>query len=132
MQQKIYPIVYPNPLRKYRKAAGLRQHEVACALGLSSIERISKWENGHSIPKGRSLYQLAVLYGVPPQQLFSEIYQSPPVAEKIPTTKEVTVVPSRYKDGTGPFWKEGPIRLVTPISSSTSVAASEVGIPEEA
>ena len=97
MQQKIYPIVYPNSLRKYRKAAGLRQHEVARALGLSSIERISKWENGHSIPKGKSLFHLAILYGVPPDQFFSEMYET----------------------------------SSNSISSSTSVAVSEVGILEE-
>src|SRR6266704_2046515 len=76
METKIYPIVYPNSLRKYRKAAGLRQHEVARALGLNSIERISKWENGHSIPKGKSLLHLATLYRVSPQQLFSEMYET--------------------------------------------------------
>jgi len=74
MKTKIYPIIYPNSLRKYRKAAGLRQHQVARALGLNGCERISKWENGHSIPQGKSLYQLAVLYGVPPQQVFNEMY----------------------------------------------------------
>lgn len=68
--------MYPNSLRKYRKAAGLRQHEVAHALGLNSIERISKWENGHSIPKGKSLLYLAMLYRVSPQQLFSEMYET--------------------------------------------------------
>ena len=97
MKTKIYPIVYPNSLRKYRKAAGLRQLEVAQALGLNSIERISKWENGHSIPKGKSLFHLAVLYRVSPQQLFSEMYEA----------------------------------SSNPISSSTSEAVSEAGIPEE-
>ncbi len=97
MQTKIYPIVYPNSLRKHRKAAGLRQHEVARALGLNSIERISKWENGHSIPKGQSLLHLAMLYRVSPQQLFSEMYET----------------------------------NLNPISSSTSVAVSEAGIPVE-
>ena len=76
MKTKIWPPVYPNSLRKYRKAAGLRQHEVACALGLNSIERISKWENGHSIPKGKNLLHLAMLYRVSPQQLFSEMYET--------------------------------------------------------
>jgi transcriptional regulator with XRE-family HTH domain len=119
---------YPNSLRKHRKAAGLRQQEVACALGLSSIERISKWENGHSIPRGRSLLRLAVLYHVPPQQLFNEVYQSTPLVEKTPA---ITVVPSPYPDRTGPFWKEGSIRQLTPISSSTDEVVLEERIPVE-
>jgi transcriptional regulator with XRE-family HTH domain len=119
---------YPNSLRKHRKAAGLRQQEVARALGLSSIERISKWENGHSIPRGRSLLQLALLYHVPSQQLFSEVYQSTPVEEDIPP---MTIGPSPYPDGTGPFWKEGPVRHLTPLSASTDVEASEERIPAE-
>jgi len=122
---------YPNSLRKHRKAAGLCQHEVARALGLSSIERISKWENGHSIPRGQSLFQLALLYHVPPQQLFSEVYQSSPAVERNPADEQMIMVPSQYEDGTGPFWKEGSIRRVTPISSSTSEAVSEAGIQEE-
>jgi transcriptional regulator with XRE-family HTH domain len=119
---------YPNSLRKHRKAAGLCQHEVARALGLSTIERISKWENGHSIPRGRSLFQLALLYHVSPQQLFSEIYQSTPLVED---TSAMTIVPSRHEDGSGPFWKEGSIRRLIPISSSTVEVVSEERIPVE-
>jgi|ERR1035437_5372031 transcriptional regulator with XRE-family HTH domain len=93
MKTKIYPIVYPNSLRKYRKAAGLHQHEVARALGLNGCERISKWENGHSIPHIKSLFQMAILYRVSPQELYDEMYQSlvnptPPVVEHIPIEPE--------------------------------------------
>jgi transcriptional regulator with XRE-family HTH domain len=83
MKPRIYPIVYPNSLRKHRKAAGLRQREVAVALGLNGTERISKWENGHAIPKGRSLFLLAMLYRVPPQQLFNEMYEGRPSSEAV-------------------------------------------------
>lgn len=76
MKTKIYPIVYPNSLRRYRKAAGLRQREVARALGLNGCERISKWENGAAIPKIKSLFHLAILYRVSPQELYDEMYQS--------------------------------------------------------
>lgn len=99
---------YPNSLHKHRKAAGLCQHEVARPLGLATIERISKRENGHSIPRGQSLFRLAQLYRVPPQLLFSEFYQTSPV-ERIPESKGFTMVPSQLEDGTGPFWKKGPI-----------------------
>ena len=67
---------YPNSLRKYRKAAGLRQQEVAHALKLNTCERISKWENGHSVPALGSLFQLAALYHSSPQELYNEMYRS--------------------------------------------------------
>ncbi len=121
---------YPNSLRKHRKAAGLCQHEVACALGLGTIERISKWENGHSIPRGQSLFQLALLYHVPPQQLFSEVYQTSPV-ERTPEPKGFTMVPSQCIDDESPFRKKGPIRQLIPISSSTSGDDLGVCILEE-
>ena len=70
------PQKYPNSLRKHRKKAGLRQQEVAHALGLNTCERISKWENGHSIPTLWSLFKLAMLYRVSPQELYDEMYQS--------------------------------------------------------
>jgi transcriptional regulator with XRE-family HTH domain len=76
MKTKMYPIVYPNSLRKYRKAVGLRQCDVARALGLNCCERISKWENGAAIPKIKSLFHLAILYKVSPQELYDEMYQS--------------------------------------------------------
>ena len=67
---------YPNSLRKYRKAAGLRQYEVARALKLNTCERLSKWENGHSIPALWSLFRLAMLYHVSPQELYDEMYRT--------------------------------------------------------
>jgi transcriptional regulator with XRE-family HTH domain len=66
---------YPNSLRRHRKAAGLRQEEVAKALGLNTTERISKWENGHYVPALQSLFRLAALYCVSPQDLFDEMYR---------------------------------------------------------
>jgi transcriptional regulator with XRE-family HTH domain len=86
---------YPNSLRSHRKKAGLRQLEVARALGLHSIERISKWENGHSTPRGESLFHLAMLYGVPPEQLFSEMYQtiSAPIFSSRDETPSVERIP---------------------------------------
>jgi transcriptional regulator with XRE-family HTH domain len=65
---------YPNSLRKHRRNVGLRQEEVAKALGLNTPERISKWENGHSIPALWSLFRLAALYRVPPHELYDELY----------------------------------------------------------
>lgn len=66
---------YPNSLRKHRKNAGLRQFEVARHLGLSNCERISKWENGRATPVLWTLFQLAALYHVSPQELYDELYR---------------------------------------------------------
>lgn len=71
---------YPNSLRRHRKAAGLRQREVASALGLKTPERITKWENGKAVPKPWSLLKLASLYRVPPQELFDEMYRPIPAS----------------------------------------------------
>ena len=76
MFKEIKPIKYPNSLRKHRKNTGMRQSEVARALGLNTTERISKWENGHSIPALWSLFRLAMLYHVPPQEMYDELYRS--------------------------------------------------------
>jgi transcriptional regulator with XRE-family HTH domain len=94
---------HSNTLHSHRKAAGLRQHEVARALGLNGSERISKWENGYSVPREKTLFRLAGLYHVPPQQLFREVYGTTPL-EHIP--QPFTMVPSQDPDGTGPFWKK--------------------------
>lgn len=66
---------YPNSLRKHRKNAGLRQRDVARALKLSNCERISKWENGKAVPILWTLFQLAALYHVSPQELYDEMYR---------------------------------------------------------
>jgi transcriptional regulator with XRE-family HTH domain len=70
------PQKYPNSLRRHRKNSGLRQREVAHALKLNTCERISKWENGHSVPALSSLFRLAALYRVSPQELFDEMYRA--------------------------------------------------------
>jgi len=84
---------YPNSLRKHRKAAGLRQHEVARHLGLNTCERLSKWENGHSIPALWSLFRLAMIYHVPPQKLYDEMYRSiaNPSVSTVETSSEVGI-----------------------------------------
>lgn len=66
----------PNSLRTHRKAAGLRQRDVARALGLASTDRISRWENGVAVPHLKNLFGLAILYHVSPQELYSELYGS--------------------------------------------------------
>ena len=77
MKPRIYPIVYPNSLRRHRKAAGLRQLDVARLMGLDgSTERISKWENGSADPNIDNLLRLLVLYKTTPQELYPEKWQA--------------------------------------------------------
>ncbi len=70
----------PNDLRKWRKAKGFRQLDVACKLGFSSTDRISKWEKGISYPHLINLFKLCAIYEVMPQELYGEVlrqvYQS--------------------------------------------------------
>ena len=90
---------YPNSLRKHRKAAGLRQHEVARALKLTTCERISKWENGHSVPALCSLFRLAMLYHVSLQDLYDKMYQIIQAEFACPEPDfPATQSPQRYMD----------------------------------
>lgn len=51
-----------NCLRKYRKARGLKQKDVAEILGLSSTSMISRWEKGSCIPDSMNVLKLSLLY----------------------------------------------------------------------
>lgn len=52
----------PNCLRKFRKARGLSQIQVARLLDLKNTTNISKWENGLDIPNTLYLVRMAVIY----------------------------------------------------------------------
>ncbi len=63
----------PNCLRRYRKARGLNQKEVAKILGLKSASAISRWENGLCIPSTMNLFRLASLYRTMVDALFIDL-----------------------------------------------------------
>ena len=63
-----------NNLRAYRKQAGLRQIDVACKLGFSTTDRISRWEKGQGYPHMINLFKLAVIYRASPEQLYEELF----------------------------------------------------------
>jgi transcriptional regulator with XRE-family HTH domain len=65
------PIV--NSLRRYRKARGLQQKEVAQILGLKSSSMVSRWENGFCLPKPLNMFKLAVLYRTMVDALFIDL-----------------------------------------------------------
>ena len=62
----------PNCLKKYRRARGLKQQEVAEILGLKSTSMISRWERGVCLPGPLNIFKLAVLYRTMVDALFIE------------------------------------------------------------
>lgn len=66
---------YPNSLRQYRNAAGLRQVDVAARLGLKNTDRISHWEKGRTLPSITNLFKLSAIYRVPAHDLYAEFSQ---------------------------------------------------------
>lgn len=60
----------PNNLRKYRKALGLKQKDVAKILSLKNSGMISRWENGICLPSLLNAFKLAGLYCVLVDSLF--------------------------------------------------------------
>jgi transcriptional regulator with XRE-family HTH domain len=69
---KAYPI--KNQLRKFRRASGLTQKEVARLLDLSSTAQISRWERGERVPKLAHALRLSVLYNRMVNDLFFELF----------------------------------------------------------
>ena len=63
----------PNCLRKYRRAAGFKQKDVACILGLKNPNTISHWENGLSLKQLQRLLKLAILYRTMVDALFIDL-----------------------------------------------------------
>ena len=57
-------------LKERRKIAGLTQKEVAHFIGISKMA-VSRWEQGHSIPNGKPLAELAKLLNCTPEYLLN-------------------------------------------------------------
>ena len=73
--------IIPNNLLAHRKRVGLLQSDVAKALGLDCINRISRWENGIAMPSVENLFKLARLYGVKPEKLYEEVFSASGIAD---------------------------------------------------
>jgi transcriptional regulator with XRE-family HTH domain len=63
----------PNCLRKYRRAAGFKQKDVACILGLKTSGELSRWENSLSLPELQNVFRLAILYRTMVDTLFIDL-----------------------------------------------------------
>jgi transcriptional regulator with XRE-family HTH domain len=79
----------PNSLRKYRKAAGLKQTEVAKLLGLKSTSAICRWEKGVCLPKPLSMFKLAIFYRTMVDTLFNDLRRS--LIDKLRKREEKTL-----------------------------------------
>ena len=62
----------PNCLKKHRRLMGFSQEEIKKHLKLKSTSMISRWEHGQSMPNGRNLLKLSVLY----KTLVNDLYYS--------------------------------------------------------
>ena len=60
----------PNNLRRYRKAVGLKQKDVAEILNLKSAGMISRWEKGICLPSLINVIKLSGIYSVLVDALF--------------------------------------------------------------
>jgi len=64
---------FPNRLRRHRKIAGYSQCEAAQLLGLRSANRLSRWEQGQSLPSLRNIFKLCALYKTLAEELYSDV-----------------------------------------------------------
>jgi len=72
MRNDSYKII-PNSLRKYRRASGFREKDVAEILGLNSASQISRWEKGVCLPSPLTMFKLAILYRTMVDGLFIDL-----------------------------------------------------------
>lgn len=66
----------PNNLRELRQNAGLRQIDVAIAIGLRNSDRISEWELGLRHPNIVNLFKLAKMFGVTADALYPSLLEN--------------------------------------------------------
>jgi len=67
---------HPNSLIIYRQRMGFTQAQVAQLLGQRDTKRISNLELGRRLPSLPTSLRLAVIYRVPVDFLYSELYSS--------------------------------------------------------
>ena len=66
----------PNCLKRYRKARGFQQKEVAKILGFKCTSTISRWEKGTYLPSTINLFKLAILYRTISDSLFIDLIRN--------------------------------------------------------
>jgi transcriptional regulator with XRE-family HTH domain len=68
--KKVEKKMIPNNLRRYRKAIGLKQKDVAEILNLKSAGMISRWEKGICLPSLINVIKLSGIYSILVDALF--------------------------------------------------------------
>ena len=63
----------PNCLRKYRRAMGFKQRDVAYILELKGTGAVSRWEHGLCLPSTINGFKLALLYRTMVDALFIDL-----------------------------------------------------------
>jgi len=63
-------ITYKNNLKKLRLERNLTQQDVAQLLGHKYQDRISRWEQGQSVPHIKNLMKLSEVFEVPIDHLY--------------------------------------------------------------
>lgn len=92
---KFKPIVYPNILREKRVGCNLTQKQVSAHLNFVTENRISRWEQGQSIPNIYNLFRLAKLYNVHAEELYPEV--NPAVHQQIADSHLSSVSGTSYR-----------------------------------
>jgi transcriptional regulator with XRE-family HTH domain len=65
-------ITYKNNLKKLTLERNLTQQDVAQLLGHKYQDRISRWEQGQSVPHIKNLLKLSEVFGVPINDLYAQ------------------------------------------------------------
>jgi transcriptional regulator with XRE-family HTH domain len=64
---------YQNNLKQIRLQKGMTLRQVATEMGLQCEDRLSLWENGHSMPSTLNLVKLSKIYDASLKDMFWEI-----------------------------------------------------------
>jgi len=92
-------------IKRYRKAFGLSQHELARRSGLAQ-PNISAVENGRHYPQFETIRKLAIAFGLPMSALIDEAPTGPPPPPKTPRTDEDGASFDKRFGSTGPVEAE--------------------------
>ena len=67
--------IYKNNLKQLRTQNNWIQNEIAVILSLQCTNRVSRWEQGTSLPNMINLFKLAKLFNVLPHEIYPDLFQ---------------------------------------------------------
>ncbi|QKJ32444.1 helix-turn-helix transcriptional regulator [Mucilaginibacter mali] len=68
---------HPNSIREHRLARGLTQRELSDTIGLRCESRLSRWENGLSLPSATNLLLIASSLRAAPEEILAPFPRRP-------------------------------------------------------